>query len=59
MKRLTAKSRAELEQRRERLQLELQLVEVELRADEALRLQDRGRPAEERGRLGGRWRDCG
>jgi hypothetical protein len=41
MKRLTAESRAELEGRRERLQLELRFVEAELRSDEALRLQDR------------------
>ena len=41
MKRLTAELRAELEGRRERLQLELRFVEAELRSDEALRLQDR------------------
>ena len=50
-------ARAELEERRERLQLELRLVEAELRSDEALRLQAAGRPEAERPRLSGRWRD--
>ena len=40
--------RAELEARRERLQLELRLIEGELRTDEALRLQQKARPTAER-----------
>jgi hypothetical protein len=46
-----------LEQRRERLQLELRLIEGELRTDAALRLQAAGRPADARPRLHGPWRD--
>ena len=58
MKRLSeGGARIELEGRREKLQLELRLIEGELRSDEALRLQDAARPAEDRGRLRGRWRD--
>jgi hypothetical protein len=56
-RRLSAGERAALEGRRERLQLELRLVEAELRSDEALRLQDRERAADERPRLRGGWRD--
>jgi hypothetical protein len=56
-RRLSATGRAELEQRRERLALELRLVEAELRSDEALRLQERVRPEDERPRLRGGWRD--
>jgi hypothetical protein len=56
-KRLDADERAESECRRERLQMELRLVEAELRSDEALRLQDRVRPVGERPRLSGGWRD--
>jgi hypothetical protein len=56
--RLSAEERAGLEQRREQLQLELRLVEAELRTDEALKLQERERAREgERPRLGGRWRE--
>jgi hypothetical protein len=47
----------ELVERRERLQLELRLVEGELRSDEALRLQERVRAAGERPRLRGGWRE--
>jgi hypothetical protein len=54
--RLSAEERAGLEQRREQLQLELRLVEAELRTDEALRLQERER-AGERPRLRGGWRE--
>ena len=39
MARLSEAERVELEARRERLQLELRLIEGELRSDEALRLQ--------------------
>jgi hypothetical protein len=49
--------RAELEARREQLQLELRLIEGELQTDEALRLQAEARPADERPRLRGGWRD--
>jgi hypothetical protein len=57
--RLSAGDRAALEGRREALQLELRLVEAELRSDEALRLQDREREraADERPRLRGGWRE--
>ena len=44
MRRLSAEGRAELEARRERLQLELRLIEGELRTDKALRLQQELRP---------------
>jgi hypothetical protein len=54
---LSDAARVELEVRRERLRLELRLCEAELRSDEALRLQDRGRPVGERPRLSGGWRD--
>jgi hypothetical protein len=59
MTRLSAEARVRLERRREELRLELRLVEAELRADEVMRLQDgdRERPALERGRLRGRWRE--
>jgi hypothetical protein len=43
--------------RREQLQLELRLIEGELQTDEALRLQAEARPADERPRLRGGWRD--
>jgi hypothetical protein len=56
VRRLSAEERAELERRREALQLELRLVEAELRSDEALRLQERVR-AGERPRLRGGWRE--
>jgi hypothetical protein len=56
-RRLSAEERAELEGRREALQLELRLVEAELRSDEALRLQDRAGEERGRPRLDGRWRD--
>jgi hypothetical protein len=56
-RRLSAEERAGLEARREQLQLELRLVEAELRSDEALRLQDVEREgAGERPRLRGSWR---
>jgi hypothetical protein len=55
-RRLTAEQRAEMETRRERLQVELRLLEAELRSDEALRLQERERPAEQP-RLRGQWRE--
>jgi hypothetical protein len=44
VRRLSAEGRAELEARRERLQLELRLIEGELRTDQALRLQAAARP---------------
>ena len=44
-------------QRRERLQLELRLIEGELRTDLALRLQQKARSAAERPKLAWRWRD--
>ena len=47
----------ELEQRRERLELELRLVTATLRSDEALRVQAELRPADARPRLNGRWRE--
>jgi hypothetical protein len=56
-RRLSAVGRAELAARRERLQLELRLIEGELRTDEALRLQAELRPADERPRLRGGWRE--
>jgi hypothetical protein len=46
-----------LERGREQLELELRLVEAELRADAALRLQDRERSAADRPRLHGGWRE--
>jgi hypothetical protein len=56
--RLSAEERAALEGRREQLQLEVRLVEAQLRADEALKLQDgECERAGERPRLGGRWRE--
>jgi hypothetical protein len=55
-RRLSESGRADLEARRERLQLELRLIERELRTDEALRLQDTARPAEARPKLRGSWR---
>ena len=42
-----------MEARRERLQLELRLVEAELRADEALRVQERERAVADRPPLRG------
>jgi hypothetical protein len=56
-RRLSADGCAELEQRREKLQLELRLIEGELRSDLALRLWQEARPADVRPRLAGRWRD--
>jgi hypothetical protein len=56
MARLSDVERAELEQRRERLQVELLLVTAQLRSDEALRLQQEARPKAERPRLHGGWR---
>jgi hypothetical protein len=57
-RRLSAGEREALEARREQLQLELRLIEGELRTDEALRLQDRERErAGERPRLRGGWRE--
>jgi|GEM_PF-6938061 hypothetical protein len=56
-RRLSAHGRAELEQRRERLQRELRLIEGELRTDLALRLQQKARSAAERPKLAWRWRD--
>jgi uncharacterized Zn finger protein len=47
----------ELEQRRERLELELRRVTATLRSDEALRVQAELRPADARPRLKGRWRE--
>jgi hypothetical protein len=56
--RLSAEERAGLKQRREALQLELRLIEAQLRADEALKLQDGERErAGERPRLRGGWRE--
>jgi hypothetical protein len=56
--RLSAEERAGLKQRREALQLELRLIEAQLRADEALRLQEREcERAGERPRLRGGWRE--
>ena len=49
--------RVELEQQREQLELEFRLVTATLRTDEALRVQDAARPADERPRLRGAWRD--
>jgi len=46
-----------LEQRRERLELELRMVTATLRSDEALRVQAELRPADARPRLNGRWRE--
>lgn len=58
VRRLSAGERAELEGRREALELELRLITAELRSDEALRLQERERErAGDRPRLGGRWRE--
>jgi hypothetical protein len=57
VRRLSAEGRAELEARREQLQLELRLIEGELRSDEALRLQAEARPVEARPKLRGGWRD--
>jgi hypothetical protein len=55
--RLSVEERARLEKRREQLQLELRLIEAELRTDKALRLQDGERErAGERPRLRGGWR---
>ena len=48
-RRLSESGRAELEAKRERLQLELRLAT--LRSDEAMKLQERLRPAPERPRL--------
>ena len=48
VRRLSAEERAELEARRERLQLELRLIEGELGTDLALRLQQKARSAAER-----------
>ena len=50
-RRLSESGRAELEAKRERLQLELRLVTATLRSDEAMKLQERLRPASERPRL--------
>jgi hypothetical protein len=55
-RRLSESGRAELEARREHLQLELRLIEGELRTDKALRLQEACRPADVRPRLRGGWR---
>ena len=54
-RRLSEADRAELQARRERLQLELRLTEGELRTGEALRVQAAARPAAERPRLRGEW----
>jgi hypothetical protein len=43
-RRLSEADRAQLEARREQLQLELRLIEGELRTDKALRLQQELRP---------------
>jgi hypothetical protein len=60
-RRLSAEERAELEGRRETLQLELKLITAELRTDEALAVQARERErGGERPRLKGGWREwCG
>jgi hypothetical protein len=57
VRRLSAEARAEMQARREQLQLELKLIEGELRTDEALRLQDTARRGDERPRLRGGWRN--
>jgi hypothetical protein len=54
--RLSEADRVQLEQRRERLELELRVVTATLRTDEALRVQAELRP-EEGVRLRGRWRN--
>jgi hypothetical protein len=54
VRRLSLEDRAELQARRERLPLELLLIEGELRTDEALKLQEQLRPADARPRLDGR-----
>jgi hypothetical protein len=56
-RRLSTAGRAELEARREKLQLELRLIEGELRTDEALRVQAELRRGDERPRLRGGWRE--
>ena len=56
-RRLSTAGRAELEARREQLQLELRLLEGALRTDEALRLQAEARPVEARPKLRGGWLD--
>jgi hypothetical protein len=56
MARLSEAERVELEARRERLQLELRLIEGELRSDEALRVQAELRRPDARPRLRGVWR---
>jgi hypothetical protein len=56
-RRLSVDGRLALERGREQLELELRLVEAELRADAALRLQDRERSAADRPRLHGGWRE--
>jgi hypothetical protein len=57
-RRLSAAGREELEVRRERLQLELRLIEGELRTDEAIRLQVAARGRVPEGvRPRARWRD--
>ena len=56
-RRLSEADRAQLEARREQLQLELRLIEGELRTDLALRLQQKARSAAERPKLAWRWRD--
>ena len=57
-RRLRAEERADMERRREALQLELRLIEAELRSDEALRLQAEAarERAGERRLVDGRWR---
>jgi hypothetical protein len=56
-RRLSETDREQLQARREQLQLELRLIEGELRSDEALRLQAELRRPDERPRLRGGWRE--
>jgi hypothetical protein len=57
VRRLSEAERVELELRREQLELELRLVTATLRTDEAMKLQEQLRPADERPRLRGGWRN--
>ena len=56
-RRLSLEDRANLQARRERLLLELKLIEGELRTDDALRVQAELRRGDERPQLWGGWRD--